>query len=169
LVITNITHPDPVLVGGDPKLVETVTLTPVPMELKLEELPTPGEPVELKAENPPAPVMDVKELKIVIIVRGATSHVGIQQTGCDPIFFTDLEGGVTRVLERLNDNINLCVQRWLKNSRNPKVVVPEKPAQTAPAASTSPAAPTSAPRPAPAPRPAYVAPAAKPKIQPSMF
>jgi hypothetical protein len=122
-------------------------------------------PIELTVDNViSSHLSDVKELKIVIVVKGQASTCGIQQTGCDPIFFTSSDGGISGVISHLDDNINICINRWITSPRAPRAILPEKPIPPQPAASTSPAKPPTYTPPKPA-----VASPPKPKIQPSMF
>lgn len=99
--------------------------------------------VELKPEATPAAAAKEpekpkdEELKIVIrIINDKSSFIGMQKTDCDPISFTQLEGGLEGVLKDLKMDVELALTRWKTNPRNPKVEVPKAPVSAAPTTSS---------------------------------
>jgi len=97
---------------------------------------------------------ETKQLKVIITIQGTKVSVGIQQTGCDPVFFKK-EGTLGDILAAIPEYFLAAGQKWETSPRYPKTEVPAPP----PAASAA----TSVNRPAAAAAPA------KAKIQTPMF
>ncbi|MBA7642820.1 hypothetical protein ES703_50529 [subsurface metagenome] len=83
---------------------------------------------EAKTSEPREPS---DELKVVIVLKGDRSLVGIQSPDCDPIF-TTIEGGLTAVRAQLPALIKSANAQWDANPKNPKADLPEP--EPAPAA-----------------------------------
>ena len=66
------------------------------------------------------------ELKIVIVLKGDRSLVGIQAPDCDPVF-TTIEGGLAAVKPQLNALVKSANAQWDANPKNPKAKMPEPP------------------------------------------
>ena len=87
-----------------------------------------------------------EEIKIVITLKDQTATIGVQRTGCDPVF-TKVEGSLPAVLKGIPKLVEGAKKGWELNARYPKCETPITPPAT----------------PGPTTRPA------KPKQQPAMF
>ena len=93
------------------------------------------------------------EVKVIITVKGGRAAVGIQQTDCDPVFFTKEETTLPDVLAAVPGFVVEAGQKWGVSRRNPKADLPAPPALAATLA-----------------KPVQTAAAtAKPKVQTPMF
>ncbi len=68
------------------------------------------------------------ETKIILTHKGEKTTVGIQQTNCDPVFFS-VAGGLAAAISRMPELIVEAERRWQTNPRYPKADLPEPPAQ----------------------------------------
>ncbi len=91
---------------------------------------------EVKTEAPQAD----EELKVVVNIKGTGAMLGVQKTGCDPVFETILDATFEQALEAVPALVELARLRWSTNPRNPDY---DRPVPVAPPAATQPA-----PRPA---------------------
>jgi hypothetical protein len=90
-------------------------------------------------------VSDETEIKIIITHRGNRVSIGIQKTGCDPIFFTT-EGDIQMSLIHIPEYVEAAGRQWQTNPLYPKAELPTPPpAQTT---ATSRQAPSTTAKPA---------------------
>jgi hypothetical protein len=102
-------------------------------EKPIELVPGQEPPVALQTPVP----ADAKDLRIVITSNDEDTLVGMQQTGCDPVFYhvKDLAGAVKSIPKLLE----MARYKWATDPRYPKTTIPP-PAPTKPAATAATAA-----------------------------
>ena len=64
--------------------------------------------------------------KIVITLKGKTATIGIQKTGCDPVF-SKVEGDLAAVLKSVPRLVEQAQKSWELSSRYPKCETPVTP------------------------------------------
>lgn len=99
-------------------------------------------------EAPSEPRQPTDELKVVIIMKGNRSMVGVQSPDCDPIF-TPVEGDMAAALAQVPALVESANAKWDANPRYPKADIPE------PAPAATPARTPSAPAPAKPKQPSF--------------
>jgi len=98
--------------------------------------------------------MNHQETKVIITFKGDRAAVGIQQTDCDPVFFTK-EGTLDDVLAAVPGFVVEAGQKWGVSRRNPKADLPAPPPPALAATLAKPVQTAAA--------------TAKPKVQTPMF
>ncbi len=111
----------------------TSTASPAPTTATGEKPAASPTPAPAPAKQTPAPVASIST-KILINHDGAaaTALIGIQRTGCDPIFFT-AGGGLLTIFGMLPTFLADAGLKWKSSPYNPKATVTETPVETKPA------------------------------------
>lgn len=81
------------------------------------------------------------EVKIVITHKGQSASIGVQKTGCDPIF-SKVEGELPAALESVPGLVEEAQRSWESNPRYPKCQTP-LPSQATPPPRSEPKATSS--------------------------
>ncbi len=97
----------------------------------MAEKETPEEEPEVAAETGETKQAS-NDLKVVIILHGNRTMVGVQSTDCDPVF-TTLEGDLAAALSQVPALVESANAKWDANPRYPKAELPEPPASATPA------------------------------------
>jgi len=67
-----------------------------------------------------------EEIKIVITLKDQTATIGVQRTGCDPVF-AKVEGDLPAVLKGIPKLVEGARKGWELNARYPKCETPITP------------------------------------------
>ena len=74
----------------------------------------------------------MSQMKIVIMLNGERSSVGISKPDCDPVFNV-VEGGLDAVIARLPELVHAAEEKFATAPRNPQSNLPEPKPAPAPA------------------------------------